>query len=227
LDFVKDKQKYEEVVKANTIEACEAYLTMPRNEVIVKNYVDEVKHLKKVFEREIEEETRRLLLEQRAKEEAEKWRTDDLAWNEATSRNTSIAFKKYLELYPTGKRVQQATKLVIDREVDEIFGKDHGRLPAMDKTSQGQGSTSRISVYNNTAYILTLRYSGTESKIIDIPSRSRQSISLSNGNYRIAASVNAANVRNYAGSENLTGGNYDVEYYISSSSSTYKPHYRP
>jgi hypothetical protein len=150
-------------------------------------------------------------------EEAKKWRTDALAWSEATSRNTSAAYKKYLELYPYGKKISQAKKRVIDKEVDEIFGGSHGILPSMDKTSYGPGSHSTISVYNNTSYTLTVRYSGNDSKIINISSHSRQSITLPNGNYRIAASVNASNVRNFAGRENLTGGSYDVKYYIKTS----------
>ncbi len=37
---------------------------------------------------------------------------------------------------------------------------------------------------------------------------------LTNGSYRIAASVDAPNVSNYAGFEKLSGGDYEAEYYI-------------
>ena len=45
--------------------------------------------------------------------------------------------------------------------------------------------------------------------------QTRTSIGLKNGKYRVAASVSASNVSNYAGNENLQGGNYSVDYYIS------------
>lgn len=144
-----------------------------------------------------------------------KWKTDDMAWNEATRINNSFAYNKYLALFPNGRKVQKAKKILIDIEVDDIFEKDHGELPKMDKTtSQMRGITSNIIVYNNTSYTLTLRYSGTESKIINIPSQTNQNITLTSGHYRIAASVNTFNVRNYAGTQDITGGNYNVEYYI-------------
>lgn len=43
------------------------------------------------------------------------------------------------------------------------------------------------------------------------------SVELLRGDYRVAASVDASNVSNYAGKETSDGGNYEVEYYIRSS----------
>jgi hypothetical protein len=143
------------------------------------------------------------------------WNTESKAWNEATRIDEIYAYEKYLKLYHYGSHFSRAKKKIIDKEVDNIFGSDHGSLPSMDKTSYSYGdSYSIISIYNNTAYTLTLRYSGNDSQSISIPSRSSRSLTLQNGNYRIAASVSASNVRNFAGTENLTGGSYDVEYYI-------------
>ena len=87
----------------------------------------------------------------------------------------------------------------------------------MDKTSYGSGPTSYISVTNSTSYTLTLLYSGPDSKRLVISPRASASVTLKNGHYRVAASVSASNVRNYAGSENLSGGSYSVDYYISQS----------
>lgn len=210
-DFCKDKQAYNEVIRTNTIESCDIYISLSRNEIIVKNYIDKVKRIKENLERKAEKER----LEQI---EAKKWSTDDLAWSESIRLNTSFAYKKYIELYPAGLRIENAKKLLVDREVDDIFGKDHGKLPNMDKISQGHGDYSTITVYNNTAHTLTLRYSGAESTSVNIASRTTCSLSLTNGSYRIAASVDVSGVRNYAGNESLTGGHYNVEYYISNSS---------
>lgn len=146
--------------------------------------------------------------------EEKKWgMTDAEAWHRAQEINTAESYRKYINKYPNGIKIEQAEKLVIDKEVDDIFSGSHGELPAMNKISGRGGKTSNISVYNNTPYTLTLRYSGDESKSIEIPYHSRGNILLKNGAYRIAASVNA-NVRSFAGTEILTGGSYDVEYYI-------------
>ena len=151
-----------------------------------------------------------------AKELIEKalWSTESSAWKEATDKNTINVYQKYLGLYPHGVHATQAKKRIIDIEVDDIFKGEHGTLPPMDKTSYSYGARSAISIYNNTSYTLTLRYSGNESKVITIPAQRTQSVSLLNGNYRVTASVTASNVRNYAGTGELTGGNYEVQYYI-------------
>ena len=54
-----------------------------------------------------------------------------------------------------------------------------------------------------------------DSKRLVINAGGTKSVRLKNGQYRVAASVSAANVSNYAGSENLNGGSYNVDYYIS------------
>lgn len=152
-----------------------------------------------------------------------KWATDNSAWQTASSLNNIAAYQKYLDLYPYGKHKSSAESKLIDLQVDATFAGEHGYLPEMDKTSNGSGSTSTISVYNNTSYTLTLLYSGKESKKLVLSPNSRGSLRLKNGSYRIAASVSASNVQRYAGSETLNGGGYEVEYYIST---TTVPSYR-
>lgn len=152
-----------------------------------------------------------------------KWATDNSAWQTASSLNNTAAYQKYLDLYPYGKHKSSAESKLIDLQVDATFAGEHGYLPEMDKTSYGSGSTSTISVYNNTSYTLTLLYSGKESKKLVLSPNSRGSLRLKNGSYRIAASVSASNVQRYAGSETLNGGGYEVEYYIST---TTVPSYR-
>ena len=65
--------------------------------------------------------------------------------------------------------------------------------------------TNDIEIYNNTKYILTVRYSGVESMKIVLSPKEKKTINLKNGDYRVTASVNAANVTNYAGKEKLEG----------------------
>lgn len=147
-----------------------------------------------------------------------RWNTESSAWRTAQELNTIAAYSRYIELYPKGKHYAQADKILIDSEVANVFSSEHGTLPAMDKTSYSYGSTSTISVYNNTSYTLTLLYSGAESKRLTVSPHGRGSVKLKNGIYKVAASASTSSIQNYAGTENLEGGSYEVEYYIVTSS---------
>lgn len=143
-----------------------------------------------------------------------RWNTEASAWKTAQELNTTAAYSRYIELYPKGKHYAQADKILIDSEVADVFSTDYGILPAMDKTSGSHGSTSTISVYNNTSYTLMLLYSGTESKRLTLSPNERKTIKLKNGSYRVVASTSITDVNNYAGIENLEGGSYKAEYYL-------------
>ena len=145
------------------------------------------------------------------------WGTESMAWRTAQRVNTLTAYSRYLELYPKGAHAKAADKKVIDLSVSNIFAGDHGTLPGMDKTSYSSSGRNTISVSNDTQYTLTLLYSGPDSKRLVLYPRSSGTVSLPNGTYRVAASDAASNVRSYAGTETLTGGSYDVSYYISTS----------
>ena len=127
---------------------------------------------------------------------------------------TSAGYEKYLNLFPKGAHAKAA----IDHLVDDVMSGSHGELPSMERTGYSSGSSSSVEVSNDTQYTLTLLYSGSsDSKRLVLSPHQTKTISLRNGRYRIAASVNAANVSSYAGSENLNGGTYSVSYYISTS----------
>ena len=143
------------------------------------------------------------------------WSTESKAWKEAQKQNNLFAYNKYKKLYPKGKHISQAEKKIIDLEVADVYAGDYGSLPSMDKVSYGSGQTTHITVENKTSYTLTILYSGTDSKRLVIKPNKTSSITLKNGVYKIAASVDASNVRKYAGSENLNGGSYESSYYIS------------
>lgn len=145
------------------------------------------------------------------------WGTDRQAWKTAQKQNTLTAYNRYLELFPKGAHAKAADKKVIDLSVTNIFAGDHGTLPGMDRTSYSSSGSNIITVSNDTQYTLTLLYSGPDSKRLVLSPRSSGSVRLPNGTYRVAASVAATNVRSYAGTETLSGGGYDVSYYISSS----------
>jgi len=138
------------------------------------------------------------------------WLEEETAWKNAESIGSMAAYNKYLDLYPDGIHKKEA----IDAAVQHIASGKYGELPPMDKYYNEGGPTSYITISNDTQYNLTILYSGIESKRIILQPGERSTISLLNGNYKIAASVNAYDVCNYYGVEELTGQHYSVNYYI-------------
>lgn len=138
-------------------------------------------------------------------------------WSEALTGKSLKKYQNYISNFPDGKYYDEAEKAIIDIEVDNIFKGDHGVLPPMSKTSGRyyNVNTNEIEIYNKTSYILSVRYSGSfESKKIVLSPNQKQKFTIRNGDYKVAASVNATNVRNYAGKEKLEGGSYTSEFYI-------------
>jgi len=139
---------------------------------------------------------------------------EERAFENAQQANSSRIWKRFLEDYPNHPQSKSIRKKIIDLEVDEIFGdRTTGRLPSFDKIGGGYSSTSSISIKNDTGCGLTVRYSGPETRMVEIPAGGTRNVNLSSGSYRIAASACGAN---YAGTEQLFG-EYSSSYYISRS----------
>jgi hypothetical protein len=134
------------------------------------------------------------------------------AYESAEQRNSSSAWKEFLSEYPNHNEASSIKKKIIKLEVDEIYGdSETGKMPSFEQYSYGNSSSSTVKITNNTGCDLVVRYSGTEIEMITIPEGSTRSVSLSSGNYRVAATACG---HNYAGSENLTG-DYTSTFYIS------------
>lgn len=141
---------------------------------------------------------------------------EGLAWNVAMQENTLEAYNSFLQEFPDGVYSEEVQKRIVDLEVDAIFSGDYGKMPSMNRSYAGDGysNENEIEIYNNTSYNLTVYYSGPESKKITMVPKETIRTKLVNGNYRVAASVDASGIGNYAGKEKLEGGYYDIEYYI-------------
>lgn len=141
---------------------------------------------------------------------------DEEAWQVAYKDHTIDSYNAYLDVLPAGLHAEEAEEAIVDLEVEAIFRGDYGSMPPMDKIRAltGNSSMNQIEVYNNTSYDLSLLYSGPKSIKIIISPKERQKFELPNGKYRVAASVDASNIGNFAGTERLEGGFYSVEYYI-------------
>lgn len=143
---------------------------------------------------------------------------DEFQWEAASLKDDIESYEKYLELLPDGEHADQADKRIIDLEVKKVFGGRYGSMPPMDRVSSSEYyDTNEIEVFNNTSYTLTILYSGPNSKRIDIEPKKKINFKLPNGKYKVAAWVSTASVGKFAGTENLEGGSYSVEYYISTS----------
>lgn len=147
--------------------------------------------------------------------EAREWGSEDTAWERARKADTKDAYQRYVAMYPNGAHRPQASQRLVDLSVDDIFNADHGSLPKMHRVQSDDDSpTSTITVENATRYPLTVMYSGPESRSTLIPPGAKETVTLPNGRYRIAASVPDASVRPFAGSETFSGGRYETGYMI-------------
>lgn len=100
--------------------------------------------------------------------------------------------------------------------VEDILEGEHGDLPGESNSEFVGGGRSSVAITNNTRYSLTIMYSGASYQSVTILPDATETIYLSSGEYSIAASVNAYNVRNYAGQASLAKGyQYSEQYYIS------------
>lgn len=134
------------------------------------------------------------------------------AYDEAVNSNSSYAWKRFLDEYPDHPNKSSIKEKIIRLEVDEILGdRETGRMPSFDNYSTSYSSNSSVEITNNTGCNLTVRYSGVEAKMIEIPSGGTRTVYLSSGTYKIAASACGAN---YAGTESLHGS-YGSTFYIS------------
>ena len=143
----------------------------------------------------------------------EAWNTDAKAWESATQANTLSAYRKYLDLYPKGAHRDIADKKIIDLEVQKVVGSgNYGYLPPSQKTSYGSGSKNSVYIKNSSSSTITVLYSGTKSTRIVLSPHTSKTVNMPSGRYQVVAT--ASGVIPFYGTENLTGGSYESEYYI-------------
>lgn len=147
--------------------------------------------------------------------EIRKWGTESHAWITASYNDTEEAYDKYLELYPRGIHHNIAEQRIIDFRVATFFRRGYSKLPALTKTSSGSGAVSKITATNNSNCKVVLMYSGPDSKRLILAPYETKSISLANGEYKIAASIYSDTFKGYIGTETLTGGGYKASYFFS------------
>lgn len=138
---------------------------------------------------------------------------NDPAWVKAQDK--LVHYQRFVQRHPRHAATPAMEKRIIDLEVADIARGEHGELPQPQPVGSSYGTITSLQIKNDTEYELTVRYSGPDSKKVVIPSAKTQSLTLPNGSYKVAASVNARHVTNYYGTNDLQGGRYDTVYYIS------------
>jgi hypothetical protein len=149
--------------------------------------------------------------------EDEKWKNEKYAFKKVQDSTSVNICYKYLEIHPKGVH----KKAVIEKLVSLATGDDYGSLPEMERRFESNAPYSTVSVSNSTSNTLRIMYSGRSIDMLVLAAGNSGSVRLKNGSYNIVASVDDANVRRFSGSETLGGGEYNVDYYIRTSTSRY------
>ncbi len=145
------------------------------------------------------------------------WSSEDTAWERANKIGTLEAFQKYTAMYPNGAHMPEATQKVIELKVDELLKSAHEPLPGMVRiVADDDSPESTIIITNNTGYALTVLFSGEKGDDVTISPGRKASITVPNGEYRVAATVPPSGIRPFAGIAELEGGQYEVSFYVSS-----------
>lgn len=124
----------------------------------------------------------------------------------------------FLATNPHHARRAEIEKKTIDLEVTEILAGKYGQFPKMTtgETEKAiRGSSSKVTIGNQTGHTLTLRYSGTVSLKIIIPEDETETFEISNGHYTVVASVDAGYVDHYVGAETFKGYSHSSSFKIS------------
>lgn len=143
------------------------------------------------------------------------WQNEETAWQRASKEDTKESYEKYIAIYPNGAHRPDATARLIQMRVNDAFTGAHENFPPLERTYADDDSpVSTVVVNNSTGQPLTVMYSGLDTESIVIEAGGRGVVTVKNGYYNIAASVPAVSVRDFAGTEVLRGGRYEVTFYI-------------
>jgi len=136
-------------------------------------------------------------------------------WQVLATSNSVADLQAFADKQKGTPYAAKANARIIDLEVDKIFAGKHGVLPPAQRVAGGGTGSNTLEIENGTDYTLTVQFSGVRSQKLVLKPRAEGSIALPSGHYRVAASVNAANVVPFAGEQSLEGGQYTSMFYIS------------
>lgn len=135
-------------------------------------------------------------------------------WQHALASTSPATIKNFMAQYPQSKYRKAAGKKLVDLEVDQLVAGNHDKLPPLEKVESNSSGNNTVTIWNYTAYPMTVWFSGPHSEKGVLAAEEKMRFNLPNGHYRVVASVNRGSVSNYASTEELTGGEYESEFYI-------------
>jgi len=147
--------------------------------------------------------------------EEREWGSEDTAWKRACETNSRQSYERYLAMYPYGAHSAEAEQKLIVAKIAETLSNAHNELPNIKHVEfDDESITSTVFIRNNTIYPLTVYYSGTETKGTVIPTNGSATLTIENGEYKIAASVPPNHIRPYAGITAFSGGRYEIGFWV-------------
>jgi hypothetical protein len=135
-------------------------------------------------------------------------------WDWVREQDKLEHYRAFASRFPQHAEAAWLEKRIIDLEVQAIAAGEFGTIPNPEPVTIG-GTMAQLEVKNDTGYTLTLLYSGRESRRLVVPVGATGTLELAPGDYHVAASVAAANVTNYYGTQSLQGAHYGSSFYIS------------
>lgn len=143
------------------------------------------------------------------------WISEDTAWERACQENTRQSYEKYCAMYPNGAHIVPATVMLINAKVEETLANAHNELPNIKHVEIDDDSlTSTVLIENNTGYPLTIYCSGNETTSFTIPADGQRTVTLNNGQYKLAAYVPPSYIKPYAGQTGFAGGKYEIGFWV-------------
>ena len=141
------------------------------------------------------------------------WGSEDTAWERARKADTKQSYERYMAIYPNGAHISEASCRLIEANIAEALNNAHNELPNINHTVSDEASlTSTIVFENNTGMPLTIYYSGANIRSILISPGGKSTITVDNGDYKLAASVPPSHIKPYAGQTAFVGGRYEMGY---------------
>ena len=144
---------------------------------------------------------------------------EDEAWKRACELDSCESYETFIARFPGGKHVAEASCRLIDVKVEETLRDAHEDLPNIKHTEPAEPTlTSTVIITNNTGLPLTVYCSGTDRRSVTIPEGGRITLTIGNGDYKIAASVPPKYIRPFAGKTTFVGGTYEIGFWVVRSS---------
>ena len=133
-------------------------------------------------------------------------------------------YQRFIKRFPDHNYTDAIKKRIIDLEVSEIAGSDKTGLlpPSEPNITKRVSGNPEMTIKNDTKYLLTVRYSGPDSKKIIFSAGETKAFKLPAGSYKVTASVAGANVSNFYGEEKLNQkSGYESRFFITTSNSRF------